>query len=312
MSDASPAPFVVTREYRRFAEFCAACRRYRYIGLCYGPPGVGKTLSARHYARWEEVEACRALPRAPLSTLQALWDNDTVFYTPPVANSPNQIEREISEGRGKLRSIRWDVIDYDYDAAHAELRQREKAQQEAFLRQRDWKASDAVGPQFDAQYGQADKVRSQRQAEHVDPARLIVVDEADRLKTASLEQVRDIFDRGGIGLVLIGMPGLEKRLSRYAQLYSRVGFVHEFRPLTGAAVRELLQQGWAPPGVSLPAEGLTDEEAIAAIIRITGGNFRLLHRLLTQTERLLEINALPAVTRQVVEAARENLVIGSI
>src|SRR6516162_6973289 len=155
------------------------------------------------------------------------------------------------------------------------------------------------------------KTYAQQRATMPDPTDLIIIDEADRLKTASLEQMRDIFDQSELGMVLIGMPGLEKRLSRYPQLYSRVGFVHAFRPLSAAQVRDLLQRRWVPAGAALPAEGIVDEEARAAIIRVTGGNFRLLHRLLTQIARLVEINALHTVTSQVVEAARESLVIGT-
>ena len=44
---------------------------------------------------------------------------------------------------------------------------------------------------------------------------------------------------------------------------------------------------------------------------ITSGNFRLPHRLLAQVARLMEINGLKVATRSVVEAARENLVIGT-
>lgn len=47
------------------------------------------------------------------------------------------------------------------------------------------------------------------------------------------------------------------------------------------------------------------------MIRATGGNFRLLHRLLSQVGRILEINGMGTVTREVVEAAREVLVIGA-
>jgi DNA transposition AAA+ family ATPase len=264
-----PSDFVVTTEHRRFAEFCDACRRYRYIGLCYGAPGVGKTLSAHYYARWDVVLAEQRRifddPPAPEP-----FERRTVVYTAPVVNTPQVIARELMELCQLVDSlVRWGL---------------------AFRRGTD----DLLYEGHDNHYTE-----------------LIIIDEADRLKTAGLEQVRDIFDKGGIGVVFIGMPGIEKRLSRYPQLYSRVGFVHAFRSLSAVQVRELLQQKWVPSGVALPEEGVTDEAARAAIIRVTGGNFRLLHRLLTQIARLLEINALQTVTSEVVEAARESLVIGT-
>jgi DNA transposition AAA+ family ATPase len=125
----------------------------------------------------------------------------------------------------------------------------------------------------------------------------------------SLEQIRSIFDEGKAGLVLIGMPGIEKRIARFPQFYSRIGFVHEFRPLDAAQLQQLLESKWAPTGVKLPDEQLIPE-VIASLIRMTGGNFRLLARLLTQIERVLDVNDLDLVTNAVVEAARDSLVIG--
>jgi DNA transposition AAA+ family ATPase len=115
------------------------------------------------------------------------------------------------------------------------------------------------------------------------PLELLIVDEADRLKTPALEQLRDHHDRTGIGLILIGMPGIEKRLARYPQLYSRVGFVHHYRPLSAQEQAFVLARRW--PGLHLDAADFTTGETVAAITRITNGNFRLTGRLIAQIQR---------------------------
>lgn len=56
--------------------------------------------------------------------------------------------------------------------------------------------------------------------------------------------------------------------------------------------------------------GPADEEAVAAIIRSSRGNFRLIQRLFSQIARVLEINELRIVTKEVVLVARESLIIG--
>jgi len=71
-----------------------------------------------------------------------------------------------------------------------------------------------------------------------------------------------------------------------------------------------LARQWPQLGLMNPEGDFTDAEAIAAIISITGGNFRLLHRLCTEIQRILQINELQTVTKEMVETACETLVIG--
>lgn len=306
----SSGPFLITGEYRRFAEFCDACRQYRYIGLCHGPAGVGKTLSARHYAGWDRFEALPFVWRADDQALTAFDGADTVLYTPEIVNSPRAVEADVVRLCNTLRGVREEPQRRAEDLAAQARQEEEKRKQRELLLEVDWFAP-RVSRDDEPAPPEPEIARMTRQPRKLAPVRLILVDEADRLKVPSLEQLRDLFDRNEVALVLIGMPGIEKRLARYPQLYSRVGFVHAFRSLRAEEVRRLLAERWSEMGLVLPASGITDEGAIAAIIRTTGGNFRLLRRLLSQVERLMGINQLQEVTAAVVEAARENLVIGT-
>jgi hypothetical protein len=63
-------------------------------------------------------------------------------------------------------------------------------------------------------------------------------------------------------------------------------------------------------GLGLDLTDLTDAQAVAAVGRITRGNFRLIHRLFAQIQRVMRINDLTVITNDVIETARSTLVIG--
>ncbi len=111
-----------------------------------------------------------------------------------------------------------------------------------------------------------------------------------------------------MGVILIGMPGIEKRLARYPQLYSRIGFAHEYRPLGPDELTAVLTTRL--PAQHADHDPIAHATALATIARITAGNFRLLDRLATQIERIQTINDLHTLTPELVGAAREALLIG--
>ncbi len=265
---AKPQSFIMTKEHRRYLEFANAVRRSGTIGLCYGPAGIGKTVSALRLSNWNTI--------AP--ELDAIhWDDaeakiaaicarsGTVFHTARVGAGWRQLRDELGQDMYRFGCL--------------------------------------VFHDVERRTGQ--KVRG------ASPVELVVVDEAERLNGACLEWIRDEFDRNAMGLILTGMPGIEKRLSRYPQLYSRVGFAHEYRPLQKEELVFVLQRHWKKLGLELDEDEFTDAQAIAAVVRVTGGNFRLLQRLFAQIERVMKINELSSLTEDVIEAARSTLVIGA-
>ena len=257
--------FIVTREHRRFSEFAEAVRQHRYIGVCHGPAGVGKTLSARRHAQWDIAEPLLATwsrPADNIVTCAPLARARSIFYTPTVGVTLRELKQDLPRLLARMDRL----IDEHLQGQDVHVARR-----------------------------------------HTE---LMIVDEAERLSLATLEYLRDIFDRQGIGLILIGMAGIELRLSRYPQFFSRVGFAHLYRPLQSEELTFVLTRRWRQLGLDLDDADFTDAQAVAAIVRVTGGNFRLVHRLFVQIERVMRINGLKAVTEEVVDAARSTLVIG--
>lgn len=61
---------------------------------------------------------------------------------------------------------------------------------------------------------------------------------------------------------------------------------------------------------SASCTSLEGVEALAAVIRITRGNFRLMERVFAQIKRIMALNRVEEVSCEVVDAARDCLVIG--
>ena len=265
----STQPFIETKEYKRFVEFCEACIKYKYIGICYGLPGVGKTLSSRHFSKWDYAEKqinYKSSDKISINADDQILSCHTLFYTPP--------------------AIKASKLTGDLDIISAKL-------------------SMVKSVYNKKTYGIENYTTNFYEGIH-----LIIVDEVDRLKLQNLEQLRDIYDQHNLAMIFIGMPGIEKRLARYPQLYSRIGFAHEFQKLSKDEMHHILEYKWDELGISIKKENLSDYEALTSIMKVTNGNSRLIHRLFTQVERILEINHLTSITTEVVEAARDSLVIG--
>lgn len=265
--------FIVTKEHRRFTEFANAVRKEGTIGICHGEAGVGKTISARRYAHWDDLEPFITQwgPRSDDDSKHYALANRSraIFYTPEVLCRPKDLMDEIHRSQAR------------------------------------------IGGCIDEHLHRTDTTTPRIMNGISKLVELLIIDEAERLTPTALEILRDNHDRTHLAMILIGMPGIDQRFRHYPQLYSRLGFSHQYRALGRDELLFVLDRHWKRLGRNLDPDDFTDAQAIAAIERITRGNFRLLERLFPQITRVLKINQLETITDDVIEAAASILVIGN-
>lgn len=261
--------FIATKQYKQFVEFCRACHRDRYIGLCYGPAGAGKTESTLHYTNWKKITkhfADSSISNQPAPAF-AMSNWNTIPYTPQIMATPKDVVYEIKEQQRKFNHLKeWSLFPNGIPT-HVRLENRNFAE-------------------------------------------LVIIDEAERLKPQSFELIRELYDAGQATFIFIGMPGIEKIIARFPQLYSRVGFVHQFKNLGKSEVEFIIAKHFSKLGVSIDESVFGDQEAVSTIIRMTNGNFRLVNRLLKQSKRIMQVNCMTSLTTEIIEAARKCLLIG--
>lgn len=141
--------------------------------------------------------------------------------------------------------------------------------------------------------------------------KLLIIDEANRLKYQSMEHIRDLFDQLHIGVVFMGLHSLEKVISCLPQFRNRIGFRHEFKSLSVADMAGLIESdAFEELRLGLDNKQFETRETIEKLARATSGNMRTLNRLCLQIKRVMKVNGLDTVTGGVIETARQALIIG--
>ncbi|MDZ7957077.1 MAG: TniB family NTP-binding protein [Aulosira sp. DedQUE10] len=111
---------------------------------------------------------------------------------------------------------------------------------------------------------------------------MIIVDEADRLKPETFAEVRDIYDKLGIAIVLVGTDRLEAVIKRDEQVYNRFRACHRFGKLSGKDFQDTVQ-AWEDKVLKLPLpSNLISKDMLRILTSATEGYIGRLDEILRE------------------------------
>lgn len=111
---------------------------------------------------------------------------------------------------------------------------------------------------------------------------MLIVDEADRLKPKTFADVRDLFDKLAIAVVLIGTDRLDAVIKRDEQVYNHFRACYRFGTISGEQFRQTVET-WELDVLRLPvASNLTSKDMMQILAKATGGYIGLLDMVLRE------------------------------
>jgi hypothetical protein len=111
---------------------------------------------------------------------------------------------------------------------------------------------------------------------------MIIIDEADRIKPDTFADVRDIYDKLGIAVVLVGTDRLEAVIKRDEQVYNRFRACHRFGKLAGKDFQDTVQ-AWEDKILKLPLpSNLISKDMLRILTSATEGYIGRLDEILRE------------------------------
>ena len=112
---------------------------------------------------------------------------------------------------------------------------------------------------------------------------MVIIDEADRLKPKTFAEVRDIFDKLQISVILVGTDRLDAVIKRDEQVYNRFRACHRFGKLSGEDFKRTVEI-WEKQILKLPvASNLSSMKMLKILGQATGGYIGLMDMILRQS-----------------------------
>ncbi|MHC5779583.1 TniB family NTP-binding protein [Nostoc sp.] len=112
---------------------------------------------------------------------------------------------------------------------------------------------------------------------------MLIIDEADRLKPKTFAEVRDIFDKLEIAVILVGTDRLDAVIKRDEQVYNRFRACHRFGKFSGEDFKRTVEI-WEKQILKLPvASNLYSKTMLKTLGEATGGYIGLLDMILRES-----------------------------